>query len=279
MNKQKKKKTHQKTKKLDYKKIVIGLSSVLATLYPIINYVYNTLYQIKCEKFFGIPGKYFHDSVDRRLIYLGCIIVFIGMCALPLIIKRYDEKDLRQKKIFNMCAYVISLIFGMYLGWLNIDNWQAIMKQAYKKDSWIGKIVNFLSDNSCIMILIIVLGSLALFGITCDFINIKNDFARKFTIKMFAIAFSLSFTLMFFGVICRLSINIENQTKYELALIQEQSYAVLAEDDEKILVVSYIKTENEDYVLDTRNYYFFEKYQGSYQYVYMDNPPKIIKQT
>ena len=268
----------KKTQKLSsYKKIIFGLAGILVSAYPIVNIVYNALYQIKSEALYGIPGKYFHDSVDNRLMYLGCIVILMGMCAIPVIIKKHDEKSLGQKKVSNAYVYFLSIVLGVPVGVLNVDNWLAIMKHVYKKNSWFGKIVSFLSQNTYIMIFIIILGSMAVLGLTYNFQIIKSHFLKEFFIKMFAIAFALSFTLAIGGVVCRLSINLEDQTKYELVVIDKQSYAVLAEDDEKILAVPYIETKDEEFVFDTRKYYFFDKYQGTYQYVYMKNPPQIIK--
>ena len=264
----------KKTQKLSsYKKIIFGLAGILVSAYPIVNIVYNALYQIKSEALYGIPGKYFHDSVDNRLMYLGCIVILMGMCAIPVIIKKHDEKSLGQ----NAYVYFLSIVLGVPVGVLNVDNWLAIMKHVYKKNSWFGNIVSFLSQNTYIMIFIIILGSMAVLGLTYNFQIIKSHFLKEFFIKMFAIAFALSFTLAIGGVVCRLSINLEDQTKYELVVIDKQSYAVLAEDDEKILAVPYIETKDEEFVFDTRKYYFFDKYQGTYQYVYMKNPPQIIK--
>lgn len=268
----------KKTQKLSsYKKIIFGLAGILVSAYPIVNIVYNALYQIKSEALYGIPGKYCHDSVDNRLMYLGCIVILMGMCAIPVIIKKHDEKSLGQKKVSNAYVYFLSIVLGVPVGVLNVDNWLAIMKHVYKKNSWFGNIVSFLSQNTYIMIFIIILGSMAVLGLTYNFQIIKSHFLKEFFIKMFAIAFALSFTLAIGGVVCRLSINLEDQTKYELVVIDKQSYAVLAEDDEKILAVPYIETKDEEFVFDTRKYYFFDKYQGTYQYVYMKNPPQIIK--
>lgn len=267
----------KKTQKLSsYKKIIFGLAGILVSAYPIVNIVYNALYQIKSEALYGIPGN-IYDSVDNRLMYLGCIVILMGMCAIPVIIKKHDEKSLGQKKVSNAYVYFLSIVLGVPVGVLNVDNWLAIMKHVYKKNSWFGNIVSFLSQNTYIMIFIIILGSMAVLGLTYNFQIIKSHFLKEFFIKMFAIAFALSFTLAIGGVVCRLSINLEDQTKYELVVIDKQSYAVLAEDDEKILAVPYIETKDEEFVFDTRKYYFFDKYQGTYQYVYMKNPPQIIK--
>lgn len=247
----------KKTQKLSsYKKIIFGLAGILVSAYPIVNIVYNALYQIKSEALYGIPGKYFHDSVDNRLMYLGCIVILMGMCAIPVIIKKHDEKSLGQKKVSNAYVYFLSIVLGVPVGVLNVDNWLAIMKHVYKKNSWFGNIVSFLSQNTYIMIFIIILGSMAVLGLTYNFQIIKSHFLKEFFIKMFAIAFALSFTLAIGGVVCRLSINLEDQTKYELVVIDKQSYAVLAEDDEKILAVPYIETKDEEFVFDTRKYYF-----------------------
>ncbi len=69
--------------------IMIGLC---ATLYPIVNTVYKIMYQNECEKFYGIPGKYFDSDIDNRLLYLLCIIILLFMGIMPTLLKKYYEK-------------------------------------------------------------------------------------------------------------------------------------------------------------------------------------------
>lgn len=80
------------------KGIIVGISGGLATLYPIVNFVYNLSYQSKCEGFYGVPGKYFHSTIDNRLLYLACILILIIICVTPVIIRKYDEKNKVQTK-------------------------------------------------------------------------------------------------------------------------------------------------------------------------------------
>ena len=87
------------------------------------------------------------------------------------------------------------------MGVLNVDNWLAIMKHVYKKNSWFGNIVSFLSQNTYIMIFIIILGLIAVLGLTYNFQIIKSHFIKGFFIKVFAIAFVLSFALAISGAI------------------------------------------------------------------------------
>lgn len=145
--------------------------------------MYNALYQIKSEAFYGIPAKYFHDSVDNRLMYLGCIMIVVGMCMIPVIIKKHDEKSLGQKKISNAYVYFLSIVLGILVGVLNVDNWLAIMKHVYKKNSWFGNIVSFLSQKYIYNDFHYYIRTIAVLGLTYNFQIIKSHFIKGFFIK------------------------------------------------------------------------------------------------
>jgi len=51
------------------------LLTVFAAVYASSNLVFNYIYQNKCEKFYGIPGKYFSSNIDNRLIYLITVVI------------------------------------------------------------------------------------------------------------------------------------------------------------------------------------------------------------
>lgn len=88
-------------------KIILG---ICASLYPIVNTVYKIMYQGECEKFYGIPGKYFDSKIDNRLLYLCCIIILLMISIMPAFMKKYYEKRKFNKRVFGGS----SLFVGRY---------------------------------------------------------------------------------------------------------------------------------------------------------------------
>ena len=61
---------------ISHKEIIRGIYAGVALLYTIVNEIYKIMYRNECEKFYGIPGKYFDSNVNNRLLYLCVIIIF-----------------------------------------------------------------------------------------------------------------------------------------------------------------------------------------------------------
>ena len=121
---------------------------------------------------------------------------------------------------------------------------------------------------------VVILGSMSLLGITLldEIKNIKFMIIKRIIIVMFGIALLLSILFMVYGTIFKLSINIEDKTKYEFVMQEKKEYVILTEYDDKILVVPYEKLDNGQYI---NKYYFIEKYQSVYQYIDCTNGIKI----
>ena len=78
MRKKKKTKESQETKVkesklifdivLKHKELIKVVIGGLAVAYSIINYVHNYTYQKQCEDFFGIPSRYFSDSISMMWV-------------------------------------------------------------------------------------------------------------------------------------------------------------------------------------------------------------------
>lgn len=260
------------------REIIGGIAGGLAALYPIVNFMYNLSYQSECEGFYGIPGKYFHSTIDNRLLYLACILILIIICATPIIIRKYDEKKQIQTKGLTVYFSFVAAVVGMEIGLLNVYNLLEIMKQTHKTYGWIRSVNNFLDKNATItIIVVIVAGTIALLGITLmDKIRvIKWKWIKNITNVVFILSFVISLLLMIYGTIFKLSISIEDKTKYELVTIDEEEYVVLSEHDDKILVVLYEVKENGQYIFDTSRYWFYEKYQGTHRYINLKYCPEI----
>lgn len=263
------------------KETITFVMGLVAALYPIFNYVHNIFYQWDCEKFYGIPGKYFHSTISNTLIYLGCIFVFLVICATPIIIKKYYEK----KEIYTTGSklYVIfqTVVLGIVFGLFNVLNTLEVMQQTYGVSSLSMNFNNFLIKNRMIMMItIIVMGVITLLGITLidDVKSIKSELIRKIFGVIFVFLFMFNFLLMFYGIILKLSTKVEDKTKYEFVVIEEDEYVVLSEHGDKMLIVPYEINENGQYIFNTSKYWFCEEYQGTYKYIDMKLCPEIINE-
>ena len=263
------------------KEIIVGIAGGLAALYPIVNFMYNLSYQSKCEGFYGVPGKYFHSTIDNRLLYLACILILIIICATPVIIRKYDEKKQVQAKGSTVYISFVAAVVGMEIGFLNVYNLLEIMKQTHKTYDWIRSVNNFLDKNATITItVVIVAGTIALLGITLmDKPRVIKWKWIKIVINcVFIFSFVISLLLMIYGTIFKLGISVEDKTKYEVVTIDEEDYVVLSEHDDKILVVLYEVKENGKCIFDTSKYWFYEKYQGTHRYINLKYCPEISKE-
>lgn len=263
------------------KEIIVGIAGGLAALYPIVNFMYNLSYQSKCEGFYGVPGKYFHSTIDNRLLYLAYIIILIIICVTPVIIRKYDEKKQVQVKGSTVYISFVAAVVGMEIGFLNVYNLLEIMKQTHKTYDWIRSVNNFLDKNATITItVVIVAGTIALLGITLmdKLRGIKRKWIKIVINCVFIFSFVISLLLMIYGTIFKLGISVEDKTKYEVVTIDEEDYVVLSELDDKILVVLYEVKENGEYIFDTSKYWFYEKYQGTHRYINLKYCPEISKE-
>lgn len=261
------------------KEIIVCIAGGLASLYPIVNFVYNLSYQSKCERFYGIPGKYFHTTIDRSLLYLASILMLIIICAMPVIVKKYDEKKVQGRGTTVYISFVAAAV-GTEIGLLNVCNLLEIMKRTYKTYEWIRSISNFLDKNATITITaVIVSGTIALLGITLmDKIRvIKRKRVKNVINCVFSFSFLITLWLMICGTIFTLGISVEDKTKYEMVTIDEEDYVVLSEHEDKILAVLYELKENGECIFDTSKYWIYKKDQGTYRYINLKYCPQISK--
>ena len=84
-----------------------------------------------------------------------------------------------------------------------------------------------------------------------------------------------SVLLMLYGTIFKLSISIENKTKYEFVTYDNDEYVILSSYDEKLLIIPFEINENGHYIFKTDQYLFSERYGGRYQYRDIKYSPKI----
>lgn len=246
--------------------IMIGLC---ATLYPIVNTVYKIMYQNECEKFYGIPGKYFDSDIDNRLLYLLCIIILLFMGIMPTLLKKYYEKKDKLTKGNLVEAIFLSVIIGIELGCINVYNLIEIMKQTYRTCEVFQKINNWLDNHAYFTVtVVIILGSISVLGLTLmeHLKNIKCNITKSVVCVILSVSLIASLVVMVYGTIFKLSISIKDKSKYEFVMYNEEEYVVLSTYEEKILIIPFEIDEKEQYIFKTSQYLFINQDKGLYKY-------------
>lgn len=255
---------------------VIGTS--LTGLYGVFNYIYNLLYQIQCEKFYGILGKYFSTTIEYWLLYIGCVLVILGVCIIPAMIKRHDGKNGNTAKSSIVYAVLMCGMFGLELGSFNVSNLVQIMRQTYGTNV-LARAIGVFLDSHAVFTVVAVLGVsfFSLLGITLadEIRGIKTGWFKHVVDFVVTVSLVISVLATIGGTVVRLSVNIEDKTRYEFVSIEDTEYVILAKMDDECLCVTYSIEENGQYIFNTERYYFFQRGQGNYQYVDIVYGPKI----
>lgn len=262
---------------VSHKEFIAIILGLCASIYPIINTVYKIMYQSECEKFYGIPGKYFNSNIDNRLLYLCCIIILLLISIVPAFMKKYYEKRENLSKGYLVEAVFLSIIVGMEIGLFNVYNLIEIMKQTHKTNDFFRLINNWLDNNACFTItIVVVLGSISVLGITLmdKLKSIKWNWIKNVVCVILSVSLVASVLVMLYGTMFKLSISIEDKTKYEFVTYDEE-YVILSLYDEKILIVPFEIDEKGQYIFKTSQYLFDEQYEGIYQYRDIKYSPRI----
>ena len=251
------------------KEIITIMIGLCATLYPIVNTVYKIMYQNECEKFYGIPGKYFDSDIDNRLLYLLCIIILLFMGIMPILLKKYYEKKDKLTKGNLAEAIFLSVVIGIELGCINVYNLIEIMKQTYRTCEAFRKVNDWLDNHAYFTVtVVIVLGSISVLGLTLmeHLKNIKCNIVKNVVCIILSVSLIASLVVMVYGTIFKLSISIRDKSKYEFVMYNEEEYVVLSTYEEKILIIPYEIDEKEQYIFKTSQYSFINQDKGLYKY-------------
>lgn len=89
------------------------------------------------------------------------------------------------------------------------------------------------------------------------------------------ISFTLTFCLIIYGTILKVSIKIEDKLDYEFVTINNEELVVLSEYKGDILAVPYEIEKDGTYVFNTETYQLYDRTKGIYEYKNLDNPPEI----
>ncbi len=255
------------------------ISGLLVSLYFAVNFVYKVIYRSECEKFYGLPGKYFDSNVDDRLLYLFCSIIILLMGIVPVLIKRYYEKIENSTKCVVVESACLAILVGMEIGLFNVYNLIEIMQQTYKTSGVMRLINDFLIKNPYMtVIVIVILASISVLGITfLDGLKyMKHKLIKNISCIILWVSLVCSLLLIIYGTFFKFYISIDDKTRYEF-VTYDIEYVILSTYDEKVLMVPFEIDENGQYIFKTNHYIFGEPYEGIYQYKNIKYSPKIDK--
>ena len=121
-------------------KILIG---VLVVLYPIANYIYSYIYKLQCESFYKLPGRYFSESIDNRLISIAILVVIFVTAFVPIEFMNRYRKEGEESKYIIFISLFVSILQGLILAMNNMNIFIRIEKLDYK-DNIMKFVINYL---------------------------------------------------------------------------------------------------------------------------------------
>lgn len=257
-----------------YSEIIKIIAGILIVLYPIANYVYEFMYQINCERFYGIPGKYFSANINSRLLYLALIILLIILFFLPSFLRNYEKRQEKDTMSSRLYYIFLSIVLGLEMGLINLQNLIQIMQVTNDQNVVFRYINNWIDRHAyLVLITVVIMGALSLLGIVLV-PEIKRKWIKKVVTYISVISFAASGILIFYGTVFKLGTSIEDKTKYEVVTNQDKKYVVLTEEDDKILVVEYAVVDGK-YIFDTNQYAFLDRYECKFSYINTGIKPNI----
>lgn len=272
--KEKIKKTDEKSDIKKHLQNWVAIISILTTLYVIVNETGNMIYKNACEEFFQIPQKFFVTDFKFEIIYLIVSILVIMFIAYPAIARSIIERGKKEnKKSVAIFWGVVSVICGVLYGEVNVINahdiviiWELV--ERYK---------NF--DIICDWILF-VFGIISVCGITFSCELLKEGKWKKYRRLFYNICmFAAITTIGLYFVKVEYNLNhrsVQNKRKYEFVVGSEKDYVVLSEKDDTILVVEYSIDNEGKYIFYTGTYQFLERSKYGYRYVDIGSEPKRV---
>lgn len=260
------------------KEIVVSAIGILAAVYPILNYVFNIKYQSECEKFYGLPGKYFHSSIDSRCLYLICIILLVLACFIPLILVM--SKHSNNKRIERIFVYGMTIVGSILVGLINAYHFVLILYNECRKYKLMNKIISLIGEHfTIVMVVIVIFAVISISGLILIETVRKNmsEKIRKIFDIIYLVSFVVTVGLIICGIFAKFSISIDDKRQYEFVTIEEERYIILSEHDDKILIVKFEIDEGGNYIFDTSKYSLQDKYDGIREYVDLIKSPIISK--
>lgn len=120
------------------------------------------------------------------------------------------------------------------------------------------------------------MGSLAIAGVTLlDKVRVvKNKCIKNVFGFILVVSIILNATLLLYGTIFKISITVEDKTRYEMITYEDKNYIVLSTYEDKLLAVEY-ERKDDRYILKTYQYAFFDQFSCKYEYLDFESYPLI----
>lgn len=270
-------KTNYSDKIFTFCKNATIIGGILAALYPVANEIYNMIYKVKCEEFYHIPGRYFENTINHSLLYLGLMVLIVLFFLYPIFLKRMGEKQEKVSKFMNGVSIYLAIAVGMIFGIFNFYNLLFIIFQVYNLNTVIRCICEWLICHPHIMCFIVVpMGCISIVGVALlhEIRRVKVQWLNTVILGLIAVSLCISILISLVSMAFLFSISPENKTKYEIITNMEEDYIVLTEYEDELLVVEYDLVDGQ-YILRTSAYRFLEKDTYIYDYINLKTSPVI----
>ena len=230
--------------------------TIVTGVYYSINYVYNQIYKINSQAYYGIPSKYFQGSIEDKVFYLSLLIILICIIFSSLLYKKLIKN---KTDIFNnILRACVTVIMGFTFSFLNIKNLFDIMKSIESNTATIF-VNNHVNES---LIFVIIFSLIGVIGITyIDEIESKlNDKWKKYFDNLIIAILVLFFIMLIQAIYVKFSYsNVENKKIYETTIYEDKNMAILSDLDDKVLIAEYEINENKEAMLKTYNYMIVDK--------------------
>lgn len=261
------------------KDFIFSILGLIITWYPTVNAIFRIRYKRECEVFYGLPGRYFDEKLDSRMLYLGGMLILLLLCVVPVFTRKYAKEKKTITKGYWIEDIIISLVMGLLIGLFNVINWVQIMQQTSKINNVYQTINAWMIDRANIIIcMVVVFSQISILGVNFmyEIKRMKNNWMSYVISTLIGISLSVSIVLMVYGTRVALDISLEDKTKYEFVTYDDNNeYVVLTSYEGELLVVPFEKNDDGKYIFKTGQYKFIEMGNGTFQYKDINNTPQI----
>lgn len=259
-----------------YYKMVAAVEAAVIVQYPIVNHIFNMLYQQECENFYLIPGKYFKKTIDKGMLYTGIILMIVTMCLIPIYLRKYTEKRGEGSRETLGYGIVLSMLLGLLVGNVSLYSLILIINKFIHTNGAFEFLSKFFNRHALLVVcVLIVISYISIVGIFLYDVIYKIKAKWLKSILSFGVLASITVcgVLLVCGTVFKTTIPIKEKLDYEIFKSKGNEYIVLSEYQDKLLVVNY----KEEYpcTLFTDDYMLLDKCNGTYSYVIMETAPLV----
>lgn len=260
------------SKVLPTAKLVLEIVGLLASVYVIISYLSNRLYQRTCERFYNIRGDFFSTDVRPQIAYIVLSLALLVLFVLPAFGRIREKRNKGNKEDVSAIFFylILSVVFGFLLGVVNLGGMLKfpMVRQWFEDDS---------------IVLYILFGVVFL----CSFITIVGLTLAPEISSLKKKGVTICYYVWFVSAYLMLSIyvgqmgyslmdSIEDKIDYEFVIDAEKPYVVLDDVGDEVLVVEYSYNEEYDEItFYTKRYSFLPRNEYSYAYGCLSKAPII----